>query len=126
MTLLARIFASLPNAEEAREALLAAGFDASRLHLSARHDEAGPVEGNFLIGNGKDDAQRRAGFTPATGGESHNPYQHNFATPIESGVFMLTVDAEDHAQSEKAAEIMGRRGAVDVDELTGARHFSSG
>jgi len=126
MTLLARIFASLPNAEEAREALLAAGFDAARLHLSARHDEAGPVEGNFLVGNGKDDAQSRTGFSPATGGESANPYQHNFANPVDRGVFMLTVDAEDHAQSERAADIMSRCGAVDVDELTGARNFSSG
>src|SRR3569623_749181 len=46
---LLKIYDRLSKAEAAREALLASGFPSEKLHLSSTIDEAGPVEGNFVL-----------------------------------------------------------------------------
>ncbi len=121
MSVLSRVFRSFSDAQAAREALIAAGFDKEQVSLSARHDEAGPVENNFAIGNGAEDPSLGAAPSPDTGGESDNPYQRNFGGSVDQGVFVLTVDAGDGAKQQTATDVMSRCGAVDIDELTGAR-----
>lgn len=124
MSVLSRIFRSFPDAQSAREALIAAGFGKEKVSLSARQDEAGPVDGNFAIGNGFEDPSLGSALSPAAGGESDNPYQRNFGSPVDQGIFVLTVDAEEGAEHQTATDIMSRCGAVDIDELTGARGAS--
>jgi hypothetical protein len=114
---LPRIFESLSSAEQAREALLAAGFARDKVALIARHDEAGPVEGNFLVGNIREGTVNRTRFLPTAGGKGHNTYGHNFARTVDRGVFMLTVDADDDEQLARASRIMATYGAVNVDDL---------
>ncbi|MDB5797848.1 MAG: hypothetical protein JWP36_1750 [Paucimonas sp.] len=43
-----KVFDQPDVASQARDALLASGFDPSIVELQARDDEAGPVEGNFV------------------------------------------------------------------------------
>ncbi|MDM5178042.1 hypothetical protein PO883_12655 [Massilia sp. DJPM01] len=45
------VFDAFDTAQQARAALLADGFGADALELKVHDDEAGPVEGNFLVGN---------------------------------------------------------------------------
>jgi len=125
MAVLSRIFRSLASAENAMNALREAGFDREALSLVSQQDEAGPVEGNFVIGNGREDPTLGSAPTPESGGESDNPYQRNFGDQAGDGIFILTLQAEE-AQHGRAAEIMGQCGAIDVDELTAMRSTSSG
>jgi len=50
---LLRSFGTLDEMMAARQALLAAGLPADRIETRVIQDEAGPVEGNFLVGNGR-------------------------------------------------------------------------
>jgi hypothetical protein len=121
MSVLSRVFRSFSDAQAAREALIAAGFGKEQVSLSARHDEAGPVENNFAIGNGAEDPSLGSAPSPDAGGESDNPYQRNFGGSVDQGIFVLTVDAGEGADQQTATDVMSRCGAVDIDELTGAR-----
>jgi len=125
MAVLSKIFRSLAEAESAQNALREAGFERDSLSLSSQADEAGPVEGNFVVGNGRDDPALGSAPTPDSGGESDNPYQRNFSDQSAEGIFLLTLEAEE-AQHGHAIEIMSRCGAIDVDDLTAMRSNSSG
>ena len=119
MILLPRIFGKLQDAENAREALRAEGFLRDRIQLTSLQDEAGPVEGNFVVGNSKQDTVEHSEFSNRLGGEGDNTYQHNFARTMERGMYMLVVEARDETECGRAAEIMKLHGATDVDELVG-------
>lgn len=96
---LVRIYDRLADAEQARESLLASGFAPPNVRLSVRDDEAGPVEGNFITGNGRDTRDR-----------SEDLYEPNFAEVVQRGTCMLMVDAEDEERRLRASEILDRLG----------------
>ncbi|HZF79538.1 MAG TPA: hypothetical protein VEZ89_07080, partial [Rubrivivax sp.] len=50
---LVRSYASLDDATHTRQALLNEGIDPDQVLLQVIQDEAGPVEGNFVVGNGR-------------------------------------------------------------------------
>jgi hypothetical protein len=94
------VFETCDSAEQAREALLVAGFERSRVALSALEDEAGAVKGNFAVGD----------YT----GEQDDPvYERNFAHPRMRPDCMLTVTARDEAEAVRATEIMLLYGSID-------------
>jgi hypothetical protein len=90
------------DADHARSALLDAGFAAANVRLSSRHDEAGPVESNFLIGNGAREAHG-------------DEYENDFAAPMQRAGNMVEVDVQQPGDRERATEIMKRFHPVDVD-----------
>ena len=90
------------DADRARSALLDAGFAPANVHLSARHDEAGAVEGNFFIGNGAREAPG-------------DEYENDFAAPVQRASNMLEVEVQEAGDRERATEIMMRFHPVDVD-----------
>jgi hypothetical protein len=77
------------------------------------------VEGNFVVGNTKEDTVERTEFSRTLGGEGDNTYQHNFERVVDRGMYMLVVEAQEGAEAERAAAIMTRHGGTDVDELVG-------
>jgi hypothetical protein len=87
-------FDRLTDAEAARHALLDAGFAPSSIHLVSREDEAGPVQGNFTVGDGH----------PDTHG---NPYELNFEDVVQRGTLLMSVDVDDPARRIVAAGILG-------------------
>lgn len=96
---LVKSFDNFAAAEKARDALLAGGFSSSSVQLSAREDEAGPAMGNFTVGN-------------ASGRER---YEDDYSRTIQRGNYLLIVDADDDDQADRASDITGRFGAIDVD-----------
>jgi hypothetical protein len=124
MVQLPRIFEQLRDAEQARQALEAAGFLRERIQLTSRHDEAGPVEGNFVVGNTKQDTVEHTEFSRTLGGQGDNTYQHNFERTVDRGLYLLVVDVEDDSQAERADAIMQRCGGTDVDALVAGRDRS--
>lgn len=109
---LLRSFDSFDHAQSAREALLSAGLPAAAVRIEVLQDEAGPVEGNFLVGNGRPspDAASRA----APGGGPDAPYEANFAKVVTRGVYLVVVEAEDAAHRAKAETLLAQSPGVDV------------
>jgi hypothetical protein len=108
-----RTFIQLAAAEQARAELLAAGIPADGVDINVRIDEAGPVQGNFTVGD-----------DPEVKGKT--AYTHTYAPVAQDDVrdFQVTVNAADPAQAERAAAILDRLGGLDPDPAhrAGLRH----
>lgn len=109
-TQMIRIFDQYADAEAARDALLAAGYARDAVRVSVRDDEAGPVQGNFTVGNATD--------APGGMGEGHHTYKRNYQNVAQRGLCMVVVDAVEGAQAGAASELLGRYGGRDIDSLT--------
>jgi hypothetical protein len=122
---LVRVYDNYPAAEMARVELLRSGFSRDLVHLSAKEDEAGPVQGNFAV----DDKDHSPGggrkFFGGLFGRRNalniRARQQAAEKPVQRGNFLLTVDTSNHAQYAHAADIMKRFGAIDVEQRTGGR-----
>jgi hypothetical protein len=107
-----RTFIHAAAAEQARTELLAAGIPADGVEVTVLTGEAGPVQGNFTVG----DAPEIKGKTA---------YTHTFAPTAQDDVrdCQITVTAGDAAQAERAAAILDKLGALDPDPAhRAARH----
>ena len=99
----AKLYNHLSHAENARKELLSSGFAADSVHLESIQSEAGPVSGNFAVGNGDPD-----GTNPGT------VYERNFADPEQPANILLTVEAGDGGLAARASDIMLRHGGHDI------------
>jgi hypothetical protein len=95
------IFDDFDAAERARQELIKYGFDAAGVNLEVRADEAGPVEGNFVVGDNPE----------AAGGSD---YKQTFANPTYRGLCMLTIAPTSAAQSEYAVALLARYGVTEA------------
>ncbi len=77
--------------------------------LSIANDEAGPVIGNFTVGN-----------TPMES-DSHT-YQRNYADVEQPGHCLVTVAVGDAMLASRAESILDRFGARDADPLARPHH----
>lgn len=111
-----RVFDRFSDAENARNELLGSGFSSSSVRLSSREDEAGPVEGNFTVGNKDTGTGGISGFFHSLMGNEDQTYERSYANVAQRGSYVLTVDANDDDQLARAAGIMDRFGAIDVDK----------
>ncbi|TCS37749.1 hypothetical protein EDC30_10341 [Paucimonas lemoignei] len=118
-TTLISIYDHLATADLAREELLASGFPADCIHLDARETEAGPAKGNFTVGDAGKDRENKPGLIFASNNDE--VYDRDYANAEYRAEIMLTVDAQDDQQSDKAADILHRHGAIRVDRSSGAR-----
>ena len=107
---LVRSFASLDEATLARQALLDEGIDPDTVELRVIQDEAGPVEGNFVAGNGRTAHGGEPGAV-LTGPEI--PYDENFKRTVTRGVHLLMVAARDQNTRERAQGVLEHSGGVD-------------
>lgn len=107
---------SLEGANAAREALAKAGLPLQASAVSVRQDEAGPVEGNFLIGNGRTFQGAEPG--PALTGPNV-PYEQNFAQVKNRGVYLLEVRTPVARRSEIEA-VLRTSGGVDASAVSDA------
>lgn len=102
MELLVRTFDDFARAQQARDALVAAGFASDAVQLNPTGDEAGAVQGNFTVG----DKPRHKG-----GDDYHDAYwptgQH--------GHFVMTVQAPSPSEADRAAAILEGHGAGSGD-----------
>lgn len=118
---LVRIYDNLAAAENARRQLLASGIPSDNVHLDSRLDEAGPVEGSGIL----DAKDMGKGSGNELAGTEANTDAYNNSEPVWRGTVMLTVDAEDEAQSARATDIMDRMGARSVDDFSSWRRHES-
>lgn len=103
-------FDSFEAATRAREALVAGGVNPDMVQIRVIQDEAGPVEGNFWVGNSR----------AADGGESKGiragpevPYDKNFRNTVNRGVHLVMVNVTEAILRERAQGILGEFGGID-------------
>ena len=102
---LVRSFATLERAEAARSAVLSLGVSSDAVQLQVLQDEAGPVEGNFLVGNGRE--------AP----DDTSAYAANFANPVARGSCLLVLLTIPDDQQSKVESVLNEFGGVDVDAV---------
>lgn len=107
---LVRSFESLEEAQALRERLVESGVPAEAIELRVLQDEAGPTEGNFLIGNGRTTHGGAPG--PVLAG-NELPYEHNFAHTVTRGAHLLLVRPIDADMRERAQRTLEGSGGVD-------------
>jgi hypothetical protein len=110
-------FSSLDAANAAVDALVAAGLPRAAMQVTVLQDEAGPVQGNFLIGNGQT-THGRPPDANRTGLEA--PYDENFRQPAYRGGFLLALEGLDEAQRLRAQATLARFDAVAVEDVAAA------
>jgi hypothetical protein len=115
--LVVRSFDSLEAAAAAVNQLVQAGFEHGALELRVLETEAGPGEGNFLIGNGKTTHGRPPGGVLA-GREV--PYEENFKHPVSRSAHLVMVDAHSQAENRKATEVLDAAGGRAVQDIADA------
>lgn len=120
-TTLISLYDHLAAADQAREELLASGFSADCIQIVAQESEAGPVKGNFTVGDAGLDRENKPGLIFASNND--DVYNRDFANPEKRAEIMLTVDAQDEQQSRQASDILHRYGAVRVDQGKSGAHF---
>jgi hypothetical protein len=108
---LVRTYDNISHADNVRKELLASGFPPSSVHLASKEDEAGPVKGNFAVGNGDSDKGIVRGLVELLTGRDEDDYQRNFSDGEQRGTCLLTVDANDDEQLARASDILNRSGA---------------
>jgi hypothetical protein len=104
MNHIVRVIDNFEDAERARQALLAEGFEKDSIEISNTGDEAGPSEANFTVGD-----------SPAVKGGTD--YKDVYAPGKGIGKCVITVSADDAAGLERAIAILDQHGALDLDAL---------
>jgi hypothetical protein len=95
------VFDDFATAERVREEMLSYGFDPAGVQLTAAEDEAGPVKGNFTVGD----------YTTVKGGCD---YKDSFANPTQRGCLTLTILPVDPTQTEYAIKLLARYGICEA------------
>jgi hypothetical protein len=121
---LVRIYDKLSHAQNAHTELLRAGFDAARLRLDVRDEEAVPVQGNFYVGDpedaGRDTQASRSigGFLKSLIDSDKDDYEGTFRHDAQSATYILMIDATNDQEIAAACEITARHGALPTDNGT--------
>ena len=105
-----RSFDQLEAATAARQAVVATGVNPDLVQVQVIQDEAGPVEGNFWIGNGR---TAHGGEPGAVLAGPEVPYDENFREVVNRGVHLVLVHVTDAAVRERVQGILEQQGGVD-------------
>jgi len=96
---LLRVFDNFSVAEQAREALMAAGVAAQDIRLSSHEDDGGPVRANFLVDS---PAKPKPGWRSRQSAEQ-----------TQRSTCLLSVRLQDSRQGMLVATILDRYATVD-------------
>lgn len=112
-------FESYDQADKARDALLQTGFPRSDIEFNNRQEEAGPVQGSFMLPPSDTGHDKQEGFFHSLVSDT-DEYTESYAKKnvTQRGSLLLTVNARDEAQVRQIDEHMRRFGGADVDERT--------
>lgn len=110
-------FDGLQAAAAAVNALVAAGVEHGAIELKVIEDEAGPAQGNFIIGNG---ATVHGGPPGPVRTGDDAPYNPNFRHPRERSGQLVIVQPRDEAQRARAQEVLRQAGGHLVEQAADA------
>jgi hypothetical protein len=122
---LVRVYDNFTAALNARNALLGAGFPPSSVQLTSKVDEAGPVDGNFILDYEDSKDGPRSEFCQSLFDSEPHIEGRTYYDVAERGNHVLTVEANDEEQLARASDITKSFGAIDLAERTGKRRDAS-
>jgi hypothetical protein len=96
-----RMYDTLDHADMARIALLEAGFDRDQVQIEAMNSEAGPVAGNFTVGNSSDRSSH-------SGVGDSGDYNANFRGVRQGAIIKLVVAVDSDSSQAQANDVLDR------------------
>jgi hypothetical protein len=112
---LVRVFDSFDVADQARAALLSAGFNAEDVSMESTGDEAGPVQGNFAL-----DLTEKE--TPMRGSANRQSNNSELRTVVHRNTCILQVAVENDRDGARAAGILDQYAGSDVAKSSDSHH----
>jgi hypothetical protein len=100
-------FDTLTAAAAAVNALVAAGVEHGAIELKVIEDDAGPAQGNFIIGNG---ATVHGGPPGPVRTGDDAPYNPNFRYPKERSGQLVIVQGRDEGQRARVQDVLRQAG----------------
>lgn len=110
------VYDNYADAEAAVQALAAGGFPRPNIQLSPQTDAGGTTTTSTAASDQKESAGGIGGFFRSLFGSDQNKHHDTYAESVRRGSYVLTVEARDDDEADRAADIMNRFNAVDVDE----------
>ena len=101
-----KVFGQYETADAIRSQLLEAGFDRDQVQLSSNDDEAGAVQGNFVIGNTDSERDKSGGPISSNAAPDDHVYKRDFEEVIRRGNYILVVAPADDNQAREARRIV--------------------
>lgn len=112
------VYDNYADAERAVQALVSEGFNRAGMQLTPDRDDAGTTS----AGTSSDTSDMRGGirgfFYSMFGGDENREHRDVYAESVRRGSYVLTVDARNEDEVERATDIMQRFRPVDIDERT--------
>jgi len=115
------VFDTYDQAEDARSALISAGFVRTDIEL-----QANPKRDDAAVPSDMPDAQTHSEpgvlanierfFSMLFGGRDHPPEVAHYSEAVRRGAVLVAVDTVSHEQAEIARVTLSDRGAIDIDE----------
>lgn len=104
---IAFIFSDFDAAVAARQALVSThGLDEGAVRVDVREDEAGPTQGNFVIGTKRHD------------GKQTGDYKEQYADPRIDGSIILFIHCASAAQAVSVGAVLKEMGATSLADRT--------
>ena len=103
-----KVFGQYDIADAVRSQLLAAGFERDQVQLRSNDDEAGAVQGNFVVGNTDSKRDRSGGPVDSNAAPDDHVYKRDFEEVIRRGNYILMVAPADEDQAREAKRIVGQ------------------
>jgi uncharacterized protein (TIGR02271 family) len=107
------VYDEYADAQSAVQALVADGFQRTNIQLSNEADTAGT---STTTTSKKESGGGISGFFRSLFGSDQNEYHDTYAESVRRGSYVLTVQARDDDEADRASDIMNRFDPVDIDE----------
>ena len=112
------VFESSSKAEQVRQALVAAGYDSSKIHVAAEGGERSELS----MSDSSADSEPRPHegaiahfFRTLFGGDDEHEDSGHYREAVRRGYCMVSVESDDSSEIERAREIMEENDAIDFD-----------
>lgn len=113
------VYDSFNEAENAVQALLSSGFSRSNVQLKPEKD----AEGTTGVGTSSDTGVPQGGikgfFYSLFGGDADAGHHDVYAESVRRGSYVVTATVQSEDEVDRAADVMSRYDAVDIDERIG-------
>lgn len=111
------VYDEYSDAQAAVQALVADGFQRSNIQLSNEADTSGTSAA--ATASTQKSSGGISGFFRSLFGSDQDEYHDTYAESVRRGSYVLTVQARDDDEADRASDIMNRFGPVDIDERAG-------
>lgn len=113
------VFDTFEDADRARDAAIEAGLPKDDVVFSNRQEEAGPVEGNWMLPPADTRHDKQEGFFHSLLADSDEATENYAKTAVtQRGNFLITVCTDQDNRLEEIDALMQQHHGVDINQRT--------